>query len=273
VSRPAVSGGLGGLAGIARRYDLMLCDVFGVVHDAERVHPAAVDALACARRGGASVVLVSNSASPGPAVASSLQARGIGPDACDAVVTSADVARDLIRGRGARAVIHIGPAREAAFLDDFGVALASVEEAELVVCTGLEEPQDEGARAVLLAVARRRGLTLVCTNPDRTAETPRGTLRFAGLIAEAYAALGGAVVLTGKPDPSIYEAALAAAARVRGGPVAPGRVLAIGDTYALDVAGAVACGFDALWITPDGADDPRPAIPGPWIGRMPTLAW
>jgi HAD superfamily hydrolase (TIGR01459 family) len=263
----------GGLASIAGRYDLILCDVFGVLHDAERVHAAAVDALACARRSGATVVLLSNSASRGPALARSLEAAGIGPDSWDTVVTSADVARDLIRGRGARAVIHIGPARDAAFLDDLGVALASAEEAELVVCTGFEEPEDEDGRAALLAVARLRGLTLVCTNPDRTAETPRGTLRFAGLIGEAYAALGGTIAFTGKPDPSIYDAALAAAARVRGGPVAPERVLAIGDTYALDVAGAVACGFDALWITPDGADDPRPATGRPSIGRMPALAW
>lgn len=163
---------LAGLGSIAASYRLVLCDVFGVLHDAERVHPAALRALIRARGAGVVVVLVSNSALPGAALRRSLAARGVGPGVYDAVVTSADVTRAMLGARMARRVCHIGPAREAVLSDGLEVDLTRVEDAEIVVCTGFEEPVDDEARAARLATARARDLTLVCTNPDRLAEPP-----------------------------------------------------------------------------------------------------
>ncbi|GMA51697.1 noncanonical pyrimidine nucleotidase, YjjG family protein [Alicyclobacillus contaminans] len=48
-----------------------------------------------------------------------------------------------------------------------------------------------------------------------------------------------------KPHPSVYAAACAALS------VAHGEALMVGDNYAADVAGAEACGLDALWYVPD----------------------
>ncbi len=261
---------LGSLAG---RYDLVLCDVFGVLHDADQVYAKAAEALTRARRRGMAVVLISNSVLCGAALRRSLEARGIAPEICDAAVTSGDVTRNLLRSEAVSRIYHLGPTREAVLLDGLDLELVPVRDAELIVCTGFEEPADDDARAALLASARKRNLVLVCTNPDRLAETPTGPLRFAGLIAEAYESLGGRVVLTGKPDRSIYVAAVAEAERIRDGPIEADRILAIGDAWSMDIAGAVACGFDAVWITLEGAAGVDESLARPSVRRMAGLAW
>ncbi len=53
------------LSRLAESYAVILCDVFGVLHDATRVFPAATAALAALPAGGGTVILVSNAAEPG----------------------------------------------------------------------------------------------------------------------------------------------------------------------------------------------------------------
>ena len=92
----------------------------------------------------------------------------------------------------------------------------------------------------------------------------------AGLVAERYRARGGIVVETGKPGALIYCRALDKAERLRGRSIEPARVLGIGDTVALDVAGALSHGFAALQI---GAAPPPPADASARLYRMPALVW
>ena len=54
-----------GLRDLAPRYDLILCDVWGVLHNGLTAYAAAADALVRFRRGGGQVVLVSNAPRPG----------------------------------------------------------------------------------------------------------------------------------------------------------------------------------------------------------------
>ena len=49
---------ISGLSQIALRYDAVLCDVWGVVHDGMKHYPDAVDALAHLRQEGGTVVLI-----------------------------------------------------------------------------------------------------------------------------------------------------------------------------------------------------------------------
>ena len=98
---------LDGLAQVAERYDLLLCDVWGVLHDGQKAHVPAGEALirfrglpgARPRR----VVLVSNAPRPGDGVGRILDRFGVPCEAYDAILTSGDLTRELIAGRpGAR---------------------------------------------------------------------------------------------------------------------------------------------------------------------------
>lgn len=257
-----------GLSEIAGDYDLLLCDVFGTLHDAERTFPEALDALAHFRAGGGAVVLVSNAAEPGRRLSVALAARGIA-GVFDGLVSAADVARGVLRERDPDTVLHIGPERDRGLFEGLSPALAGAD-ADLVVCTGY--PEDDTDLEAVLGEACRRGTLMLCTNPDTSLRVGGRVLRFAGLVAERYRALGGAVVETGKPGPRIYGAALASARAATGRTFDPARVLGLGDTPALDAGGALEAGFAAAVLAPAGTDLPRFKAAGRGY-RLPALAW
>jgi HAD superfamily hydrolase (TIGR01459 family) len=259
---------ISGLGELTGRYDVLLCDVFGVLHNEGQVFPAATAALTAFRACGGTVVLVSNAPEPGTRLLGSLAARGVAP-AYDSVATAADVTRILLKDQDRRAVLHIGPLRDRCLFEGLAIAFAEPETAEFVVCTGY--PETDHNLDLVLAVALRRGLQMLCTNPDTSLVVGDKRLRFAGLVARRYRDIGGVVVETGKPGGLIYGNGIAQAEAMLDRAVDPSRVLGVGDTYALDVLGALAHGFSALHI---GTDTPTP--PGDRVGRlyrMPALVW
>ena len=72
-----------GLAALAPAYRALLCDVWGVVHDGQRAHLPATDALVRYRRGGGKVLLITNAPRPKASVVALLDRLGVTPDAYD----------------------------------------------------------------------------------------------------------------------------------------------------------------------------------------------
>src|SRR6185437_3766679 len=96
------------LSAIADRYEVILCDVWGVVHDGIRARAEACAALATFRARGGTVVLISNSPRPSPAVTAQLDQVGVPRAAWDGTATSGDLTIGEIARRGARRIVHIG---------------------------------------------------------------------------------------------------------------------------------------------------------------------
>lgn len=237
-------------AELAPRYDLVLCDVWGVLHNGVAGSQAAAQALMRARAGGATVILVSNAPREPEGVARILDGFGIPREAYDAIVTSGMVTGALLAQRPGVRMWHLGPERDLGIYKGLDLTLAPFEEAELIVCTGLfddtvETPDDY---ADTLQAARARGLPFICANPDIVVERGGDLIWCAGAIAEAYAERGGDVVFCGKPHRPIYETAFATAATLRGAPVERARILAIGDALRTDLAGALGFGIDCLFV-------------------------
>lgn len=276
------------LSAIADRYDVVLCDVWGVVHDGLRARTEACEALERFRQGGGTVVLISNSPRPAKAVEAQLAHVGVPRTAWDGFVTSGDLTISEIRRRGVRRLVHIGPPRDHTIFSALDVALVGSDTAELAVVTGLDDdetetPEDYRGR---MAELYERRLVMICGNPDRVVERGDKLIWCAGALADLYAALGGAIVYAGKPHPAIYDAALEIAAAERGGPVERTRVLAIGDGIATDVAGAVGFGLACLFVSggihgAELGDPPAPdawarlftAVPHPPLGWTHRLRW
>ena len=235
---------------LAGTYDVVLCDVWGVVHNSVVAFGDACTALTRFRRQGGTVVLITNAPRPAEVVMELLDGLDVPRAAYDAIVSSGDVTRAVIAARAGESAFHVGPARDVPIFD--GLApLAPLESADYVVCSGLfddttETPQDY---VTLIAAMRERGLTMVCANPDIVVERGDKLVYCAGAIADLYAAAGGDVVYAGKPFRPIYEQALAVARAVRGGETAPARLLAIGDSIHTDLKGAAAFGIDFLFVT------------------------
>jgi HAD superfamily hydrolase (TIGR01459 family) len=237
-------------APLAHDYDVLLCDVWGVVHNGVAAFPEACDALMRFRAGGGTVILITNAPRPGAAVERILDRLAVPREAYDAITSSGDVTRGIVESRPSERLFHLGPPRDLPIFVGLDVVFAPIESADYVVCSGLfddatETPDDYRE---LLAAIRRRGLFMVCANPDVVVERGDTLVYCAGALADAYAARGGEVLYCGKPYAPIYEAALCAAAGLRASAVPLARVLAIGDSVRTDLRGAAAFGIDSMFV-------------------------
>jgi len=238
-------------APLARGYDVLLCDVWGVVHNGVAAFAPACEALIRFRAGRGTVVLITNAPRPGASVQRILDRLNVPRDAYDAIMSSGDVTRGIVETRLRERVFHLGPQRDLSIFAGLDVTFAPVETADYVVCSGLFDDAHETPDSYheLLATMRARSLFMVCANPDIVVERGDELVYCAGALADVYAALGGEVLYCGKPHAPIYEAALGKAAAFRGGEVPPlRRVLAIGDSVRTDLQGAAAFGVDCLFV-------------------------
>jgi HAD superfamily hydrolase (TIGR01459 family) len=236
-----------GLSAIAGDYDAVICDVWGVLHDGAHAFTPAVEALTRFRKERGRVVLLTNAPRPAADIAISLRGFGVPDDAYDEIVSSGGSAREELirRAHGAPLkMMHIGPERDETVFQGLDIVLVGPDKAEVVLCTGLfdddhETPDDY---ADILKALKARELPMICANPDLFAPRAGVLVPCAGGIARAYEKIGGPVVYYGKPEPPIYEPAIAAA----GGK--DQRILVIGDALETDMAGADAMGLDALFV-------------------------
>src|SRR5262245_26585207 len=170
---------------LAADYDVVLSDVWGVVHNGVAAYPEAGEALARFRVGGGTVVLVSNSPRPGAPVTRQLDHFGVNRAAYDGIVTSGDVTRGVLNERPGANVLHIGPQRDLSIFDGLDIHFTDLEAAELVVCSGLFDDEVETAEDYrdLLERLRARGLAMICANPDVVVERGDRLVYCAGPIA------------------------------------------------------------------------------------------
>ena len=265
-------------APLAAHYDVVLSDVWGVVHNGAAATPEACNALQRFRAGGGRVVLVTNAPRPGDVVVRrTLEPLGVPATAYDGIVSSGDVTHALIAARPGQRVLHIGPPRDLPMFKNLDAPVVPLEDADYAVCSGLADDTVETPKDYhdLIERMRTRALPMICANPDIVVERGHQLVYCAGAIADLYAAAGGPVIYAGKPYRPIYEQALAIAERALGHPVARERVLAIGDSLRTDIKGAEAFGIDALFVTDGihaeelgGRGDPDPAA----LTQMLTVA-
>lgn len=241
---------LAGFSQIADRFDLCFCDVWGVVHNGVAAFPGAVEALVKMRERSTSVVLITNAPRPRDLIARQLDGFGVPRAAWDAIVTSGDVCRALIGARAGQPMFRLGPDRDLPLVAGLDAPETGPDEAAYVLCTGLfdDEADTPATYADLLAGFARRGLTMICANPDLVVERGGQIVPCAGAVALAYEEIGGNVIYAGKPHRPIYEVALKLAEEKRGTPVALDRICAIGDAIRTDIAGAAMFGAAGIMV-------------------------
>lgn len=233
---------------LADRYDVVLCDVWGVVHDGRAAFPDAVEALRALRERGVAVVLLSNASRLSRQLPEVLAAVGVPEEAWDAIVTSGDVARGELARRSPGPVHRLGRDTDDALWAGLGMEFSGLSAARFVAMAGLaagDEPADYDGS---LRRALERDLELLIANPDVQVQVGDQLAWCPGAVARRYVAMGGRTLQAGKPFAPIYQRARDEAQRVRGGMVQTSRVLAIGDGIDTDLLGANRVGMDSLFI-------------------------
>ncbi|HET6839077.1 MAG TPA: TIGR01459 family HAD-type hydrolase [Bradyrhizobium sp.] len=231
--------------------DVVLSDIWGVVHNGLVAFPEACEALHTFRQNGGTVILITNAPRPADSVQRQLRKLGVADETYDAIVSSGDLTRHFVADHPGRKMFWLGPERDNSIYRGLDPALAPLEQADYIVCTGLFDDETETAESyrTMMMQARERQLTLVCANPDIVVERGDRLIYCAGAIAELYRELGGEVIFYGKPHRPIYERAMELAAAHRGQTLQLNRVLAIGDSVRTDLAGAHHFGVDCLFVT------------------------
>jgi HAD superfamily hydrolase (TIGR01459 family) len=232
------------------RYRLILCDIWGCVHNGVRVFPEAAALLERWRGQGRIVLLITNAPRPASVVQAQLDRLGLKRAAYDAIITSGDTGIAALRAQRLTRVGFIGTAGDLAALDGSGLTLLEGPEGKDVVCTGLPDgTSDASEEDAVLSAMLAHGARLHCFNPDRIVLRGERPEQCAGAIAERYEAMGGPVIWYGKPYSAVYERCLATGSELAGRLLAPAEVVAVGDSLATDFVGAARAGFDFVFVT------------------------
>ena len=226
------------------KYRLILCDIWGVVHDGVSLYPGAAERLRQWREQGRFVVLITNAPRTAEAVEQQLARIGLPRGAYDAISTSGEAGIEALVALG-EPVGFVGTAGDWEILEGKGVRIADGDAFTDLACTGVtaDRPRPEDYRADLERWAER-DVHMHCLNPDRIVIRGGVPEACAGAVADLYAELGGRVTWYGKPHETIYRHALH-----RAGDPPREQVLAIGDGLQTDVLGAARMGFDTVFVS------------------------
>lgn len=227
------------IAEIAGRFDGIVFDQYGVLHDGTDAYPGAPAALERLRAAGHRLAVLSNSGKRAALNARRIADKGFAPDLFELVMTSGEALRaDL--GRGAVPYrrlwpVEAAPGDAAAFAEGLDVELvAGPEGAEAVLLMGL--PRGTGAREAAQLAARMEGLPVVCSNPDRASPRSGGETEISpGMLAHDHAAAGGEVRWYGKPHGPVFDSVAREMGTVR--------LLMVGDSPEHDIAGGECAGW------------------------------
>lgn len=239
---------ISGISQIADQFDAFIIDLWGVLHDGTAPYPGAVNALSKLREAGKRIVLLSNAPRAASKAADVLGNLGFSDDLYDAVITSGQAVRDHLdahRHDGTR-YYYIGPAKDEDILDGLDYTrVDAAEDADFAIVTGFDEGETLADRQHELDACLAAKLPLICANPDKIVVKQTGEeLLCAGVIADAYKAMGGEVSYFGKPYPAVYHACYEQLEVVD-----PSRTCAIGDSLETDIAGATSMAINAVLVT------------------------
>jgi len=263
-----------GILEVARDYDAVFLDQFGVIHDGQTPYPKALEAIRKLHESGVKIVILSNSSKRSEHSFAKLRKMGVHVDSIYGIVTSGGIALDVMRkfmsDKPTANVLHLNwtPTRGSISLSDHnitqiaplsqskgGFRMPNVEDIDFILAHGTDGiTAEDGSvqqvplndlRALCRKIARERpDVPFYCANPDMvTVDGPQLRV-MPGTLASDFEEAGGRYVhRLGKPLPVAYDTAVKLV-----GIEDKRRIIAIGDSVGHDILGAANAGIDSLYI-------------------------
>ena len=235
---------------IISKYKVILCDVWGVLHNGKDLFENAVESLLKYSKSGGYIVLITNAPRPSIDVIKQLNQMGLNKNCYNLIVSSGDVTRFWLQSLNKTSLYHLGPERDKSIFLDLDINFSNSKNCQSVLCTGLYNDEtdilDDYNDLMNLFLSKK--IVMHCANPDLTVIRGDKTILCAGSLAEYYANKGGQVKYFGKPFEYIYEFAIKEVNKNNNFKVKKSEILAIGDGLKTDILGAGNFGIDSFFI-------------------------
>ena len=231
-----------GLQLIAHNYDLFYIDLWGVVHNGEKLHEKAIIALKKLLELNKKFVLLTNAPRQIDTVKVILEKMGMDENLRSHVFTSGEASLIyLSKEHKSQKFYHVGPPRDFDLFRDFkNYKSSEIDYCEYLLCTGLFDEHDKDLNFYKDLLEGYLNKKMICTNPDLIVD--RGNRRdlCAGSVAMVFEKMGGEVIYFGKPYPEVYNQSIDNINK---------KILSIGDNLNTDIKGANLLNYDSLLIS------------------------
>jgi HAD superfamily hydrolase (TIGR01459 family) len=236
------------LADIVDRFDAIVLDQWGVLHDGTRPYSGAIAALQTLHANGVRLAVLSNSGKRSAPNAERIAAMGFPADLFERVMTSGEALyQDIARGSLPYKILcpitrDVGDAEH--WADGLDITLTGdAETADAILLMGLPDGAAQNAYLKTLQDAQVHDLPVLCTNPDRASPRAGGAVVLSpGALAHDHVTAGGDVRFYGKPHLPVFRAIEKALN------VTPSRLLMVGDSLEHDIAGGLAAGWSTAFV-------------------------
>lgn len=230
---------------IAGLYDGLVLDQWGVLHSGDPPPRARIAMLQALSRKGVRLAVLSNSGSSARANADRLAGLGYPAGLWSAVMSSGEATRRILaRDYAGRRVFLISRHARAGYLDDLDlVPVDRPDDADFVLLAGIEPGHAIAAYAPLVERLAGAGLAVICANPDMHIFHNGAVTDGPGQLALMLEQAGVDVTWIGKPWAPVYDELFDAL-----GVTGRHRWLAVGDSLANDIAGAVQQGMQSCLV-------------------------
>lgn len=221
---------LQGFQDIASRYDIILFDQFGVLHDGKTLFPGVLKVLQQLQNLNKTLGVVSNTSRRSIDAIKAMTQLDVPSNTFESFITSGELAFNYVNNkyshRETSCTVLTWKGTQVSFLSTLNIKLAPPETADFIYLHGSESmqvsehssqstPLDlintgvlDASIETMLRVALRRNLPLICANSDHSAVSNDRLLYMPGLIAERYEEMGGEVFHFGKPYKPVFETAI-----------------------------------------------------------------
>ena len=229
-----------GLREIVNNYEIFSIDLWGVVHNGESLHSAAIEVLDNLKEKNKKFILMTNAPRTRQSVANFLSKLNFNENYYKNIFTSGDAALNSLRlNSHGKSFFHLGPKRDVDLFIEFKEKRKDkIESAEFILCTGLFDNQENDLFYYKNLLKKYTNKKMVCTNPDLIVHRGERKEYCAGSVAKVFEEMNGKVIYYGKPYPEIYKDCIKDEKKV----------LVIGDNLNTDIRGANNMHYDSLFI-------------------------
>lgn len=241
-----------GLSDLSDSYQGWIVDQWGVLHDGEKPYEGVLDTLKELKARGKQLIILSNSGKRSHLNIKRMEELGFDMSVFDHVVTSGEVTwqglkeqKDhVFQGLGQNCLLF-SRGNDRTILEDTGITVVeSADNADFILLSGVDAPEKTLTYyEAQLKIAARRGLKMICANPDMKGIMGAQTTLGPGQIAKRYQDFGGVVHYIGKPHSLIYKVVMEKFVDVL-----PSGMIVVGDSLAHDILGGAHTSLDTCLI-------------------------